>query len=156
MSRPFLLLVAKICLSAGMVITITLVAERLSTRFAGVLLGFPLGAGLTFFFTGIEQGPLFASESAPWSIQGLGATLVFCLLYNQSCKMAGNNSALSLIIPTFCGLSGFFGTAYLLQYVMLDQFWLRVAIVIIIFAGAAVFFRLTPSPPYLIKCQRQP
>lgn len=50
MSHPLLLLIAKICLSAGMVITITLVAERISTRFAGVLLGFPLGAGLTFFF----------------------------------------------------------------------------------------------------------
>ncbi len=151
MSQLFVLLIAKICLSAGMVITITLVAERLSTRFAGVLLGFPLGAGLTFFFTGIEQGPLFAAESAPWSIQGLSATLIFCLLYNQSCKIAKSNSALSLLIPTLYGLSGFFGTAYLLQYVLQDQLWLRVAFVILTFAGTAVFFRLTPSPAMLHK-----
>ena len=146
MSHPFLLLIAKICLSAGMVLTITLVAERLSTRFAGVLLGFPLGAGLTFFFTGIEQGPLFAAESAPWSIQGLSATLIFCLCYNESGKLVRKDSAFSLIIPTLCGLSGFFGTAYFLQYVIQDQLWLRIAAVTFVFAGVAVFFRRTPSP----------
>ena len=72
-----MLILAKIGLSAIMVIAITLIAEKLSTRFAGVLLGFPLGAGLTFFFTGIEQGSLFAAQSAPWAIQGLSATLVY-------------------------------------------------------------------------------
>jgi len=145
MNHPFLLLIAKICLSAGMVITITLVAEKLSTRFAGVLLGFPLGAGLTFFFTGIEQGPRFAAESAPWSIQGLSATLIFCLFYNLGGKKVKKDSAVSLIIPTIYGLSGFFGTAYFLQYVAQDQLWLRIATVILVFAGVAVFFRLTPS-----------
>ena len=146
MSHPILLLIAKICLSAGMVITITLVAEGISTRFAGVLLGFPLGSGLTFFFTGIEQGPLFAAESAPWSIQGLSATLVFCLLYSQSSTRVRGKSVFSPLIPTICGLSGFFATAYFLQYVLLDQLWLRIVTVILVFAGVTVFFRLTPSP----------
>lgn len=146
MSHPFLLLLAKISLSAGMVIMITLVAERLSTRFAGVLLGFPLGAGLTFFFTGLEQGPLFAAESAPWSIQGLSATLIFCLFYSESGKMMRRDSSFSLIIPTLCGLSGFFGAACFLQYVIQDQLFLRIVTVILIFAGGAVFFRRTPSP----------
>ena len=151
MSVSFVLLLAKICLSAGMVITITLVAERLSTRFAGVLLGFPLGAGLTFFFTGIEQGPLFAAESAPWSIQGLSATLIFCLFYSQSGKMVLGDSAFSLIVPTLCGLTGFFGTAYVLQYVIQDLLWIRIAAVILVFLGVAVFFRLTPSPAIRLK-----
>lgn len=146
MSHPFLLLLAKISLSAGMVIMITLVAERLSTRFAGVLLGFPLGAGLTFFFTGLEQGPLFAAESAPWSIQGLSATLIFCLFYSESGKVMRRDSSFSLIIPTLCGLSGFFGAACFLQYVIQDQLFLRIVTVILIFAGGAVFFRRTPSP----------
>ncbi len=145
MSFALVLLLGKICLSAGMVITITLVAEKLSTRFAGVLLGFPLGAGLTFFFTGIEQGPLFAAESAPWAIQGLSAMLVFCLLYSQSGKRVTSGSVFSLLIPTFLGLSGFFATAFFLQYVLQEQMWLRIIVVIGIFAGVAVFFRLTPS-----------
>ena len=146
MSFPLLLFFAKIGLSAGMVITITLIAERVSTRFAGVLLGFPLGAGLTFFFTGIEQGPLFAAESAPWAIQGLSATLVFCLFYSQSGKMVPGNSAISLLKPTLWGLSGFFGTAWFLQYAIQDQLWLRIATVVVVFVGVAVFFRLSPSP----------
>lgn len=151
MSLLFFLFIAKICLSAGMVITITLVAERLSTRLAGVLLGFPLGAGLTFFFTGIEQGPLFAAESAPWSIQGLSATLIFCLCYSQSGKMISGDSAFSLIVPTVSGLTGFFGTAYVLQYVIQDHLWLRITVVTLVFFGVAVFFRLTPSPAIRLK-----
>jgi hypothetical protein len=146
MSQPFLLFVLKISLSAGMVIAITLVAEKLSTRFAGVLLGFPLGAGLTFFFTGIEQGPHFASQSAPWAIQGLSATLVFCLFYNCSGKLLQRNRFLSLIISTFSGICGFFGIAYILQYIVDDQPWLRIVIVLIIFFSVAIFFRTTPSP----------
>lgn len=126
-------------------VTITLVAERISTRFAGVLLGFPLGAGLTFFFTGIEQGPLFAAESAPWSIQGLSATLIFCLFYKLSSKKAKQDVVLALVIPTFCGLSGFFGVGYFLQNVIQEQLWLRTITVIVVFVGIAVFFRLTPS-----------
>lgn len=146
MSHPLLLLILKICLSAGMVITITLVAEKISTRFAGVLLGFPLGAGLTFFFTGIEQGPRFASQSAPWAIQGLSATLVFCLFYNHSGKLLQRNGLLFLITSSFCGLCGFFGTAFILQYLVDDLPWLRILIVTIIFLSVAIFFRTTPSP----------
>jgi hypothetical protein len=146
MSHPFLLFVLKISLSAGMVISITLVAEKLSTRFAGVLLGFPLGAGLTFFFTGIEQGPHFASQSAPWAIQGLSATLVFCLCDNCSGKLLQRDGLLSLIISTCCGLCGFFTIAYLLQYIVDDLPWLRIAIVIIIFLSVAISFRTTPAP----------
>jgi hypothetical protein len=146
MSHPFLLFVLKISLSAGMVISITLVAEKLSTRFAGVLLGFPLGAGLTFFFTGIEQGAHFASQSAPWAIQGLSATLVFCLCYNGSGKLLQRDGLLSLGISTCCGISGFFGIAYLLQYIVVDLLWLRVVIVTIIFLSVAIFFRTSPAP----------
>jgi len=147
MSSWLLLLIAKIALSAGMVITITLVAERLSTRFAGVLLGFPLGAGLTFFFTGIEQGPRFAAEGAPWAIQGLGAMLVFCLLYNECGKRFHNNSISSLLPPTLCGLCGFFGTAFLLQNLLAAHLVFRIAMILLIFGGVTVFFRLTPDLP---------
>lgn len=145
MSFSWGLLLAKISLSAGMVISITLIAEKLSTRFAGVLLGFPLGAGLTFFFTGIEQGPLFAAQSTPWAIQGLSATLIFCLFYSQCGKRTSEGSLFSLVIPTLLGLSGFFGTAFLLQSTLQDQLWLRITMVIAIFVGGAVFFRRNPS-----------
>lgn len=147
MSSWLPLLIAKIALSAGMVITITLVAEQLSTRFAGVLLGFPLGAGLTFFFTGIEQGPLFAAQSAPWAIQGLGATLVFCLMYHECGKKLQNTSIYSLLPPTLCGLSGFFGTAFLLQNLLAGHLILRIAMVVLIFGGVTILFRLTPILP---------
>ncbi len=146
MNHPVLLLIAKIVLSGGMVITITLIAEKISTRFAGVLLGFPLGAGLTFFFTGIEQGPLFAADSAPWSIQGLSATLVFCLLYKKGSKLAQHTPLLFLVIPTLFGLAGFFAVGFFLQYVLGGQLWFRITTVVLVFIGGAVFFRLGPAP----------
>lgn len=48
------ILLTKLGVSAGMVLGITLMAERVSTRFAGVVMGFPLGAGLSLFFIGFE------------------------------------------------------------------------------------------------------
>ena len=54
-------------------------------------------------------------------------------------------SVFSLLMPTFLGLSGFFVTAFLLQNTLQEQLSLRIAIVIFIFVGVAVFFRLNPS-----------
>lgn len=144
--HPFLLLITKICLSAGMVIFITLVAEKLSTRFAGVLLGFPLGAGLTFLFVGIEQGRYFAAESAPWSIQGLSATLVFCFFYTVASNLVQRDGVLSLCLSTFFGLCGFFGTAFIMRNLIHDFLWIRIVMVLVVFIGMTIFFRLKPSP----------
>lgn len=40
------MLLIKLAVAIFMVIGITSIAERVSSRFAGVLLGFPLGAGI--------------------------------------------------------------------------------------------------------------
>lgn len=55
-----LLPIIKIFVSAAMVIVITLVVEKGSSRLAGLLMGFPLSAGLALFFLGVEQGTAFA------------------------------------------------------------------------------------------------
>ncbi len=60
--------------------------------------------------------------------------------------MVKKEGVLSLIVSTVCGMCGFFGIAYVLQYVMQDLLWLRIVTVTCIFLGLALFFRITPSP----------
>lgn len=136
-----LLLVLKIALSAGMVILITLVAERASPRLAGVLIGFPLGAGLTLFFLGVEQGPAFAAESSLWSIQGILATLGFCWCYRSSIQLMPHNVNGSLCLGCLCGLAGYFVVAATLQQVMPENNVLRTLLVVLFLVPPALSFR---------------
>lgn len=109
-----------------MVIIITLVAERANPRLAGVLIGFPLGAGLTLFFLGVEQGAAFASESSLWSIQGILATVGFCWCYRCSIKLLPHNLYGSLCLGCLCGLVGMLlSYAAALVYLAAYEFKLR-------------------------------
>ncbi len=138
----FLLLLAlKIVLSAAMVISITLVAERANPRLAGVLIGFPLGAGLTLFFLGVEQGPAFASESSLWSIQGILATVGFCWCYRSSIKLLPHNVYGSLCLGCLCGLVGYFVVAAALQQLMPQNNVLRTLLVVLLLLPPAISFR---------------
>ena len=88
----------KMLLSAAMVLIVTLVAERGSPRFAGVLLGFPLGAGLSLAFLAIEQGPIFAADSARWTMQGIIATLGFLFDPAATCLNASGDTIASMLV----------------------------------------------------------
>lgn len=136
-----LLLVLKIVLSIGMVVLITLVAERASPRLAGVLIGFPLGVGLTLFFLGVEQGPAFAAESSLWSIQGILATIAFCWCYQSSIRLMPHNVNGSLLLGCLCGLTGYFVVATILQLVMPENNVLRVLLVVLLLVPPALSFR---------------
>ncbi len=57
------------------------VAERAGPAVAGTLAGMPLGVAIVYFFVGIEQGPFFVTEAAPYTIGGFAATLCFNLGY---------------------------------------------------------------------------
>lgn len=102
------LLICKVLLCSAMVIGITLIAERGNPRFAGVLLGFPLGAGLALFFLGIEQGKVFAAQAALWSVPGVLAMLSFCVGYERISRLAGSGRLFSVVFCTACGLVCYF------------------------------------------------
>ena len=50
------LLLAKIATAIIAVVGLSLVAERVSPRVAGILSGYPLGTAIALFFIGIELG----------------------------------------------------------------------------------------------------
>lgn len=129
-----------------MVLGITWVAERLSPRLAGVLLGFPLGMGLSLFFIGLEQGTLFASQSALWSIQGVVAALVFCLVYSSTAAITATRSRLhSIVLSVLTSLTAYFATAFFIMQGVPSALWLRYLLVFWVLAVTAVLFRYSTS-----------
>lgn len=86
-------LVAKVLWSAGIVLCLTVVAERVSTRVAGVLSGAPLSAVLLYYFVGRDMGTAFVVKSVPHGIAAFSATLAFVLAYYKT------SSRLTRLIP---------------------------------------------------------
>ncbi len=133
----------KMLLSAAMVLIVTLVAERGSPRFAGVLLGFPLGAGLSLAFLAIEQGPVFAADSARWTMQGIIATLGFCRAYLAAARVLQGMEKGGFTVLFCCvliGLAGFMAASLLLRFLP-QTAWLRFLLVAMVVVAAALHFR---------------
>jgi len=63
------------------VVGLSLIAEHLSTRLAGVLAGFPHGIAIVLYFIGKEQGADFAAAAAGYATAGLGANVVLAFTY---------------------------------------------------------------------------
>lgn len=95
---------------------LSILAEAVSPRFAGLLSGYPLGAGISLFFMGLEIGPGFAAESALHTSVGLIATQVFAYCYYRG-SLPGNKRGgkLPVLLGVFAGLLGYFCAAFILS-----------------------------------------
>jgi hypothetical protein len=112
---PVLVLI-KMGTALTLVMLLTFLAEVVSTRFAGILSGYPMGAALSLFFMGYEISPQFAAESALYTSLGLIATQTFGFCYYQSSLMAQTqNKTHQILYATFGGLAGYFLAASMLQ-----------------------------------------
>jgi hypothetical protein len=72
---------AKVLWSAGLVLGLSLLAERVSTRVAGILAGAPQNTVLVFFFVGLDMGVEHVVSSTPHAIASFSATAGFGLAY---------------------------------------------------------------------------
>jgi hypothetical protein len=72
---------AKILWSAGLVLGLSFLAERVSTRVAGILAGAPQNTVLVFFFVGLDMGVEHVVASTPHAIASFSATAGFGLAY---------------------------------------------------------------------------
>ncbi len=124
-----------------MVISIAMVAEKGNPRLAGVLMGFPLGVGLTFLFLGIEQGPIFAAESALWSIPGVLTALAFCLAYSYTSQLVNYSRINCMILSTLTGLSAYFLVSLLLLRYLPESSLARTLVLIIFMPIFAFLFQ---------------
>lgn len=86
---PEILLVAKVVTSVVLVLGLTLVAEHVSPRVAGVLSGYPLGVAIALFFIGVENGVGFAATAAVYTLAGFSASLVMVVIYHRVSQRLG-------------------------------------------------------------------
>lgn len=105
------LVILKLFIALVMVLGLSIVAEHVSPKVAGILAGFPLGSALTLFFFGYENGVEFAAESAIYSMPGLAAMLVLIYSYYHISKKTG------IALSALGSCMAFFIMIYLLHLV---------------------------------------
>ena len=104
----------KIALAVGMVVVLSLIAERSGPRVAGILAGYPLGIAIALFFIGYEISPEFAARSAVFTQAGLISNLCLTAGYLLGQKLPGR---WGLLAASVCGIAAFLLAGSLLQRV---------------------------------------
>lgn len=139
------LIVTKILVSVTFVVGLSLVAENVSPRIAGILAGYPLGAAISLFFIGIENGQGFAAQGAVYTLGGLSASLVFVYFYFRvSLKVR----RWELLASAFSAI-----VAFLIAAKVLSQFDLGLIKAFLITVGCICFFyyQFKDIPNVLVK-----
>jgi hypothetical protein len=97
------MILLKVALTITMVTVLSIVAERVSPRVAGILSGYPLGSAIALFFIGLEQGARFAGTSAVYNIAGLAAQVSAYALYYLVSRQMKKGSLLAAPLVTIAG-----------------------------------------------------
>ncbi|MEM0990635.1 MAG: hypothetical protein AAGK00_17335 [Pseudomonadota bacterium] len=136
-------LLVKAVWSVALVLGLAFIAERVSTRIAGIVSGAPLNIVLVYVFVGIERGTDHIVQSTPHSMAAFTATLAFVLGYFWA---ASRIVFLASISSALVGLTAFFAVAALLaqfEFSIAGALW--VTILTLIFAVWAL--RRVPFEP---------
>lgn len=103
---------AKILWSAALVLGLSFLAERVSTRVAGILAGAPQNTVLVYFFVGLDMGVDRVVASTPHAIASFSATLGFVVAYylaslgvNRWPAVAGVSAGTATFFAIATGLS---------------------------------------------------
>ncbi|MBY6187723.1 hypothetical protein KUV89_13965 [Marinobacter hydrocarbonoclasticus] len=137
-------MLAKVSAAVMAVVGLAWLAEKAGPRWAGVLSGFPLGTAIVLLFYGLEQGPDFAAEAAPYGLLGLAATTGFALAYTLSAPHFGRRS----VFPMLLALGTLLGLASQAQLLPPLGWW--GALVALFAAVLAIgLTRRLPDPPFV-------
>jgi len=137
------LILAKLAVSIGVVLGLSVLAERVGPRVAGVLAGYPLGTAILLYFIGIEQGLDFASKSAVYAFPGLIATLSFLYAY----FLASRRWATLPILPqmalcSLCSFGAFLGVSWLFQLTEMSLVQAATVLLVAIFIALILFRKI--------------
>ena len=100
--------VIKVLVSILVVVLLSLIAELASPRIAGIASGYPLGAAISLYFIGLENGAGFAAQSALFTAAGLSATVAFAGGYVLGIRLAQGRGRLpSLALSTLTGIAAY-------------------------------------------------
>lgn len=83
------MLMLKLLVIPGFLLLISLAGKRWGPSVAGWLSGLPVVVGPILFFLAIEQGQVFAAQSATAALSAMFAMIAFCVTYAQVAQRAG-------------------------------------------------------------------
>ena len=90
------MLLLKLLVIPGFLLLISLAGKRWGPSVAGWLSGLPVVVGPILFFLAIEQGEVFAAQSATAALSAMFAMIAFCVTYAQVAQRAGWPYALAI------------------------------------------------------------
>lgn len=141
------LLLAKLGISIIVVLGLSLIAERVSPRVAGVLSGYPAGIALNLFFFGYEIGPAFAAQSALYTLIGLVATQAFVYFYYVA---SSGRRPCGIAATSALAFAGYLAVIWIIRQAPIGVIMATVVAV----SSAILFLRLFRRIPDLVIADR--
>jgi hypothetical protein len=112
------ILVLKMLVTMIVVVGLSLLAEHVSTRLAGILAGYPHGIAIVLYFLGLEQGVAFAAQASIYAIGGLSANILMVYGYYLICR---SNMAANLFAAVVGSIVVFFLASLALKPLEMSQ-----------------------------------
>jgi len=136
------MLMLKIFIAAIIVIGLAEIAERSSSKVAGLLAGLPIGSALVLFFYALDFGPNFVEQVTPYNLLGLSASLSFVTFYYLGSKIS---QKYSIIFGVTFGLLAYTIFAYLLSLLTVSNSLIPSIILIVIIVITHHYFKNIPE-----------
>jgi len=115
------LMITKVAITIFVVVLLAEVSKRTNPTLGGLLLGLPLGVGLSVYFIAYTEGVPFVIEGIPWSITGLASGILFCFIYLVMGKaLMGVNRFISMLLSSMVGFIFYFASGYLFKTLNLN------------------------------------
>ncbi|MDW5290214.1 hypothetical protein [Formosa sp. PL04] len=114
-----LLFLIKLIVAIAFVIGLSLLAENVSPKVAGVLSGYPTGSAITLFFFGLEVSPEFAAESAVYNMIGLTASLTFVYVYYIASMYF---TKYNILLSSLSAILGYFIIVWILHLFKINRY----------------------------------
>jgi len=118
-----ILIISKIIITIFIVILLAEISKRTNPFFGGILLGLPLGVGLSVYFISYSEGVQYVVKGIPWGLAGLAPAILFCLFYLIGGRVfTSNNKIVSIAVSSALGFIVFFFAGFLLSMLKLNIF----------------------------------
>jgi len=154
-SASLLLLLAKIVVSSGVVLTVTTAVEHLGPRLGALIAATPQLSVVTLIFFTIEQGRAFAAESAFWTIPGMCATIPVFLGYLVAIRLVQAPRIASVMAGVALGTAGFASATALLGALPLSR-WMVIPLAAAVCGGTSWMVRRLPDTAILRRVPTSP
>ncbi|MGC9324545.1 MAG: hypothetical protein ACP5G0_07340 [Desulfomonilia bacterium] len=135
------LIFIKVLITVVIVVGLSVIAEHVGPRVAGLLSGYPLGAAIALFFYGLEISPEFASESSIYTMLGLISIACFAFIYYLSTLFF---TRFPILMASCVSVIGFFCVSWLLHHLTLGKVG-TVVVTVLAIVSFIYLFRKIPD-----------